>query len=241
MDEHARAPDMVVSDEVLAKWQAIVDLMAEMIGVPAALIMRIVESDIEVFVSSKSPGNPYRPGSRERLVGSGLYCETVVRTKSRLLVPNALADERWRNNPDIKHRMISYLGFPILLPNRKPFGTICVLDNKESSFATSYERLLLSFRDVIQSHLDLIYMNHALGEDNKNLNDCITEIKALRGILPICAFCKKIRDDDGYWQAVESYMSKHVGVRFSHSFCPECARKHYPEIYAEPLKPQPKD
>ena len=118
-----------ISEDILKRWQNIVDIMAELIGVPAALIMRLVESDIEVFVSSKSQGNPYNSGDREHFLGSGLYCETVIGSNNKLLIPNALTDEKWKNNPDIKFNMISYLGFPILFPDGRPFGTICVLDD----------------------------------------------------------------------------------------------------------------
>lgn len=55
------------------------------------------------------------------------------------------------------------------------------------------------------------------------------EIKALRGFIPICASCKKIRDDDGYWQQVESYISEHSDALFTHSLCPECIAKLYPD------------
>jgi len=121
-----------IPDSTIEKWQNIADILAELIGVPAALIMRLLESDIEVFISNRSDKSPYHPGDHEHFLGSGLYCETVVETKDRLLVPNALADEKWKNNPDIKHNMISYLGFPIVFPDGKPFGTICILDNKET-------------------------------------------------------------------------------------------------------------
>lgn len=58
----------------------------------------------------------------------------------------------------------------------------------------------------------------------------ITEVKLLRGILPICSFCKKIRDDQGYWNQIEEYVTKHSNALFSHSLCRECAEKHYPEF-----------
>lgn len=57
------------------------------------------------------------------------------------------------------------------------------------------------------------------------------EIKTLRGILPICSFCKKIRDDKGYWEKVEVYIHKYSQADFSHGVCPECMKKHYPEEY----------
>jgi PAS domain S-box-containing protein len=59
-----------------------------------------------------------------------------------------------------------------------------------------------------------------------------SEVKTLRGILPICASCKKIRDDKGYWQQVEVYVRDHTHADFSHSYCPECAEKVIREIRA---------
>jgi GAF domain-containing protein len=138
--------------------------MAQLVGVPAGRIMRIVGQDIEVFVSNRSHDDPYKPGDKEHLLGSGSYCETVVKTGAKLLVPNVLSDENWKDNPDIKLNMISYLGFPILLPDGKPFGTICVLDTKENPYSETYEQLLLHFQDIIQGHLEVLFMNHFLAE-----------------------------------------------------------------------------
>ncbi len=67
-----------VPTDILKNWQEIANIMAKMVGIPAALIMRCVDTYIEVFVSSYSEGNPYRPGDKETLYGSGLYCETVI-------------------------------------------------------------------------------------------------------------------------------------------------------------------
>ncbi len=131
-----------ITEDTLNKWQSIVDILAPLIDIPAELIMRIVQSDIEVFVSSHSAGNPYHPGDHKHLLGSRLYCEIVINKKKKLLVPNALIDKKWKNNPDIKLNMISYLGFPILLPNGEPFGTICVLDNKKNNYSKTYEKLM---------------------------------------------------------------------------------------------------
>jgi PAS domain S-box-containing protein len=57
------------------------------------------------------------------------------------------------------------------------------------------------------------------------------EIKKLRGILPLCSYCKKVRDDDGYWEQVDVYIHKYSEADVSHSICPECMKKHYPEEY----------
>jgi FixJ family two-component response regulator len=65
------------------------------------------------------------------------------------------------------------------------------------------------------------------------LTEALSEVKTLSGLLPICASCKKIRDDKGYWNQIEVYIRKHSGAEFSHGICPECARKLYPEIFKD--------
>ncbi len=64
----------------------------------------------------------------------------------------------------------------------------------------------------------------------KELNIALDEVKTLSGLLPICSWCKKIRDDKGYWSQIERYVSKHSEANFSHSVCPDCMEKHYPEV-----------
>lgn len=63
------------------------------------------------------------------------------------------------------------------------------------------------------------------------LRQALAEVKTLQGILPICASCKKIREDTGYWTQVESYISRHSDLLFSHTVCPDCAKQLYPEFY----------
>ncbi len=62
------------------------------------------------------------------------------------------------------------------------------------------------------------------------LRDALASIRTLRGLLPICSSCKKIRDDKGYWKQIEAYVSEHSEAEFSHGLCPECAQKLYPEF-----------
>ncbi|HOP62347.1 MAG TPA: hypothetical protein PK358_10510 [Spirochaetota bacterium] len=69
-----------------------------------------------------------------------------------------------------------------------------------------------------------------LRDEKKKLEDALSEVKTLSGLLPICASCKKIRDDSGYWNQIEQYIQKHSGATFSHGLCPECAKKLYPGL-----------
>ncbi len=70
-----------------------------------------------------------------------------------------------------------------------------------------------------------------LTETNQSLQNALDEVKTLKGILPLCSYCKKIRDDDGYWNQVDVYISEHSGAGISHGICPDCMKELYPEIY----------
>ncbi|MBN2704409.1 MAG: hypothetical protein JXR23_09390 [Pontiellaceae bacterium] len=70
---------------------------------------------------------------------------------------------------------------------------------------------------------------------NQQLAATLTEVKELSGLLPICSSCKKIRDDKGYWNHLEAYISKHSKANFSHGICPDCAQRLYPD-YCDDLE-----
>ncbi len=80
---------------------------------------------------------------------------------------------------------------------------------------------------------DLKSLNEELESRNQELEVTLQEVKQLSGLLPICAKCKKIRDDDGYWRQVESYIGEHSKVEFSHGICPHCAEELYPDLPPE--------
>jgi PAS domain S-box-containing protein len=144
---------------IVEKWQGIVDLVAEIMHVPSALIMRVDPPNIEVFVRSETNGNPYHPHEIASL-NTGLYCETVMSTRKPLLVPDALHDDDWKSNPDIKLGMISYLGLPITWPDGEVFGTICVLDREKNEYSELYRKLLRQSRDVLQADLQTLVASH---------------------------------------------------------------------------------
>jgi len=84
----------------------------------------------------------------------------------------------------------------------------------------------LSIRDITVSKQSEKERERLIGE----LRDALAKVRTLSGMLPICAACKKIRDDQGYWNQIESYISKHSKAEFSHSLCPDCAQKLYPGL-----------
>ncbi len=80
--------------------------------------------------------------------------------------------------------------------------------------------LFLTIKEAEEKQRDLV----------ASLQDALAKIKTLSGILPICSSCKKIRDDKGYWNQVELYVRDHSEAEFSHSICPECAQRLYPDL-----------
>ncbi len=82
--------------------------------------------------------------------------------------------------------------------------------------------ILLFSKSVHKNHIDILDLN-------SKLEKAITEVKILQGIIPICSYCKNIRDDEGSWEEMESYISSHSDTKFSHGVCPDCAEKVWAE------------
>ncbi|MFQ6674118.1 MAG: PAS domain S-box protein [Fidelibacterota bacterium] len=75
----------------------------------------------------------------------------------------------------------------------------------------------------------------------EELQEAVDRIETLTGLIPICAWCKKIRDDRGYWSQVESYIAEHSRAEFSHGICPDCLKKHYPKLHRKKSQDRPEE
>jgi hypothetical protein len=96
--------------------------------------------------------------------------------------------------------------------------------------------LVISAMNVVKEKRRLTERKRAEDEREKlivELQNALAEVKALSGLLPICSSCKKIRDDQGYWNQIEVYISGHSAAKFSHGLCPECAKKLYPKYFKD--------
>ena len=91
---------------------------------------------------------------------------------------------------------------------------------KQENDGPDKTELLLMITDVTE-----------LKKTRQKLEKALANVKQLSGLLPICSHCKKIRDDQGYWNQIESYLDKHSDAKFSHGICQECLKKHYAEFY----------
>ena len=79
----------------------------------------------------------------------------------------------------------------------------------------------------------ILELQDAMADKVQELQKALNEVRTLRGIIPMCSSCNKIRDDQGYWNQVEAYVRDHTEAEFSHSICPECMKELYPEFMRE--------
>lgn len=110
-----------------------------------------------------------------------------------------------------------------------------------SGFRLHYELFLYFLYGVILTWMAVFggfvsKMRRKLRRNNLIIQKALAEVKALSGLLPICAGCKKIRDDKGYWNQIESYIRDHSEADFSHGICPDCARELYPDFVPDGIQ-----
>jgi hypothetical protein len=88
----------------------------------------------------------------------------------------------------------------------------------------------IGFRGIIRDITERKQIEEEREKLIHELQEALANIRTLRGLLPICSYCKKIRDDKGYWNQIESYIQDHSGAEFTHGMCPECLKKLYPDL-----------
>jgi len=121
-----------------------------------------------------------------------------------------------RSLRELNEQTISEMGIEILFQGRKHYIT--------SDKMQIVDLLISSYEAAVQKNIEL-------EKTNKRLREVLKNLHTLQGLIPICANCKRIRTDKGYWQQVETYISNHSDTDFTHTICPDCAKKLYPEIH----------
>lgn len=152
------------------------------------------------------------------LFANGAFCETYgyedaeVRGRSCELLGDVTTEG------EVFHRRKDGSEFPVLLARS------LVLDDRGRPKAVVYAARDISERKRAEQERERLI---------EQLQEALARIKTLRGLLPICASCKKVRDDQGYWKQIESYVREHSEAEFSHSICPECMERLYGDLGRE--------
>lgn len=117
---------------------------------------------------------------------------------------------------------------------KQPLSFECHIFRRNPHSLIIGEKLMLTNDAILQKmgslNNEMVNLARELQQKNRELKEANATIRTLSGILPICSFCKGIRDDKGYWARLEEFMSKETDVKFSHGICPDCMKKHYPDM-----------
>lgn len=168
------------------------------------------------------------------------FCGHAIMQADMLIVPDALQDTRFANNPLVtgEPHIRFYAGSQLVTADGYQLGTLCVLDRVPRELSQQQLVALQRLARQVNAQLELRRVSTSLEQANKNQAALITrleaansQIKTLQGIIPMCVSCKNIRNDAGFWQQVEVYIKQNSQADFSHAICPTCAQKLYPDLY----------
>ena len=154
------------------------------------------------------------------------FCAHTILGSEVMVVEDATRDVRFANNalvtgdPHIRF----YAGAPLMDAEGNGLGSLCVIDRQPRSLSPEQNKALQALARQTISQLEL---RRATAE----LAEALSDIKTLRGLLPICSHCKNVRNDAGFWQSVESYVKAHSEADFTHSICPPCVKQHHPKLF----------
>ena len=148
------------------------------------------------------------------------FCAHAILQTEPLIVKDALKDTRFADSALVTREphIRFYAGFPLATPEGLALGTLCAIDRRPRQLSASQKTAMQALSRQVMALLELRRVSARMAE-------ALESVKTLHGLLPICAWCKRIRDDQGYWSQVEAYFREHAGADFTHGICPDCLEK----------------
>ena len=173
--------DDMPSSISIDKWQNTVNLISRIFNAPGAWIMQANTKGMEAIAASTVKEHGF-PAGFHVAADVDIYCQQVIKTKQHLYVHNANKEGNWEHNPEYTQaNFISYLGVPIQWPDGLMFGTLCVLDTKETSYPEEYIELMWQLKEIIDSDLKNLTLINKL--KHQGITDELTGINNRRGFL----------------------------------------------------------
>ncbi len=200
-------------------------LAAHICKVPIAMIS-LVDEVRQWFKSRVGVGQQQTP----REVA---FCAHAILQNGPFIVQDATKDRRLADSALVtgEPHIRFYAGIPLVNPQGLALGTLCVIDHQPRRLSAAQQKALEALSRQVMALLELRRVSTHLAE-------ALDHVKKLQGLLPICAWCKRIRDDEGYWDQVEAYFHKSTGADFTHGICPECREKTQAEWLRKQSAPE---
>src|SRR5512135_1779697 len=164
------------------------------------------------------------------------FCAHAILQSEPLIVRDALKDARFADSALVTRapHIRFYAGFPLASPEGYALGTLCAIDRKPRQLSAAQKTAMQALSRQVMALLELRRVSARMAS-------ALEKVKTLHGLLPICAWCKRIREDSGYWSQVEAYFHAHTGADFTHGICPDCLEKQRPKqpetVYASARQP----
>lgn len=148
------------------------------------------------------------------------FCAHAIMDTAPFIVEDAINDPRFASNPLVTAdpNIRFYAGAPLIDSEGNALGTLCVIDREPRRLDAAQQKALQILARQTMSQMELRRQARSLAEALEN-------VRALQGLLPMCSWCKNIRDDSGYWTRVEDYLQVHTGATTTHGMCPTCFDK----------------
>jgi GAF domain-containing protein len=152
------------------------------------------------------------------------FCAHAILQNEPLIVRDATKDRRFADSPLVtgEPHVRFYAGFPLINAEGLALGTLCVIDRQPRQLSAEQLKTMQALSRQVMALLESRRVSARLA-------DALGHVKTLQALLPICAWCKRIRDDEGYWDQIEAYFHKYTGTDFTHGICPQCLEKAHAE------------
>jgi GAF domain-containing protein len=192
-------------------------LAAFICDVPIALVS-LVDADRQWFKSRV--GLDTQETSRDVS-----FCAHAILGPTIMMVNDATQDERFLDNPLVTSApgIRFYAGVPLIPSEGMPLGTLCVIDRKPRTLSEYQIKTLEALARQVVMQLELQRVSSQLAE-------ALDKIELMAGLIPICSYCKGIRNDQGYWSTVETFIQHYSDVGFTHGVCDSCMQEHFPDV-----------
>jgi GAF domain-containing protein len=158
------------------------------------------------------------------------FCAHAILGEDIMIIKDALNDQRFDDNPLVTcaPNIRFYAGVVLRTPEGHPIGTLCVIDHHPRELSEQQKKTLKALARQIVMQLEL-------KRTSAQLADALDKINLMEGIIPICSYCKGIRNDKGYWLTVEKFIKHYSSVDFSHGVCHRCMRQYFPDVAQDAL------